>query len=131
MERDNYCFVCSKNNPKSLHLKFKNIGNNTVIAEFELEKEYEGYPNTVHGGILASILDDAMANTIFINNAPIYTVELNIQYLKRCFVKENLMVKAWIEKKYHRIIEAKGEITDLNGELRTIATGKYYIKGNL
>lgn len=131
MKKINYCFVCGKNNPKSLHLKFKNIGDNTVIAEFELEKEYEGYPNIIHGGILAAILDDAMANTIFTSNTLIYTVELNMKYLKRCFIEESLMVKAWIEKEYHRIVETRGEISDLNGGLRTIATGKYYVKGSL
>ena len=131
MEKVNYCFVCGKNNPRSLHLKFKNIDDNTVIAEFELEKEYEGYPNIVHGGILAAILDDAMANTIFTNNTAIYTVELNIKYLKRCFIKERLTTKAWIGKKYHRIVETRGEISDLNGELRTTAIGKYYVKGSL
>lgn len=68
MERSNYCFVCGKDNPKPLHLEFKNIGENTVITEFKLEKEYEGYPDIIHGGILAAILDDAMANTVIVNN---------------------------------------------------------------
>ena len=130
MERSNYCFVCGSDNPKSLHLEFKNIGKNTVITEFKLEKEYEGYPDIIHGGILAAILDDAMANTIIINNILIYTVELNVRYLKRCFVMENLQAKGWIEDVNHKIIETKGEIRSSSGELKVRAFGKYFIKNS-
>jgi acyl-coenzyme A thioesterase PaaI-like protein len=93
MERSNYCFVCGSDNLKLLHLEFTNIGKNTVITEFKLEKEYEGYSDIIHGGILAAILDDAMANTVIINNILIYAVELNVRYLKRCFVMKNLQAK--------------------------------------
>jgi acyl-coenzyme A thioesterase PaaI-like protein len=130
MERSNYCFVCGSDNPKSLHLEFKNIGKNTVITEFKLEKEYEGYPDIIHGGILAAILDDAMANTVIINNILIYTVELNVRYLKRCFVMENLQAKGWIEDVNHKIIETKGEIRSSSGELKVRAFGKYFIKNS-
>ena len=130
MERSNYCFVCGSDNPKSLHLEFKNIGKNTVITEFKLEKEYEGYPDIIHGGILAAILDDAMANTVIINNILIYTVELNVRYLKRCFVMENLQAKGWIEDVNHKIIETKGEIRSSSGELKVTSYGKYFIKNS-
>lgn len=128
MERANYCFVCGKDNPKSLHLTFDYIDNQTVIAEFSLEKEYEGYPDTLHGGILAAILDDAMANTVKLEGILIYTVELNIKYLRRSFVKEKLEVKGWIEAINHRIIDTKGEIKNLSGELKVLASGRYFIK---
>lgn len=128
MERANYCFVCGKDNPKSLHLEFKNTAQHTVTAFFKLEHEYEGYPNIIHGGILAAILDDAMANTVIIDNIPIYTVELNVKYIKRCLVLEDLQVKGWVKSMQHRIIETEGEIRNLEGDLKTIATGKYFIK---
>ncbi len=130
MERSNYCFVCGSDNLKLLHLEFTNIGKNTVITEFKLEKEYEGYSDIIHGGILAAILDDAMANTVIINNILIYTVELNVRYLKRCFVMENLQAKGWIEDVNHKIIETKGEIRSSNGELKVTAYGTYFIKNS-
>jgi uncharacterized protein (TIGR00369 family) len=128
MERANYCFVCGKDNPKSLHLNFDYIDNQTVIAEFSLDKEYEGYPDTLHGGILAAILDDAMANTVKLDGILIYTVELNIKYLRPSFVKEKLEVKGWIEAINHRIIDTKGEIKNLSGELKVLASGRYFVK---
>jgi uncharacterized protein (TIGR00369 family) len=128
MERANYCFVCGKDNPKSLHLNFDYIDNQTVIAEFSLEKEYEGYPDTLHGGILAAILDDAMANTVKLEGILIYTIELNIKYLRPSFVKERLEVKGWVEAINHRIIDTKGEIKNLSGELKVLASGRYFVK---
>jgi acyl-coenzyme A thioesterase PaaI-like protein len=130
MERFNYCFVCGSDNPKSLHLEFTNIGKNTVITELKLEKEYEGYSVIIHGGVLAAILDNAMANMVIINNILIYAVELNVRYLKRCFVMENLQAKGWIEDVNHKIIETKSKIRSSNGELKVTAYGKYFIKNS-
>ena len=101
-----------------LHLEFKNIGKNTVITEFKLEKEYEGYSDIIHGGILAVILDDAMAKMVIINNILIYVVELNVRYLKRCFVMKNLQAKGLTEDVNHKIVETKSKIRSSNGELK-------------
>ena len=113
-----------------LHLEFKNIGKNTVITEFKLEKEYEGYPDIIHGGILAAILDDAMAKMVIINNILIYVVELNVRYLKRCFVMKNLQAKGLTEDVNHKIVETKSKIRSSNGELKVTAYGKYFIKNS-
>jgi len=130
MERSNYCFVCGSDNLKLLHLEFTNIGKNTVITEFKLEKEYEGDSVIIHGGVLAAILDNAMANMVIINNILIYAVELNVRYLKRCFVMENLQAKGWIEDVNRKIIETKSKIRSSNGELKVTAYGKYFIKNS-
>ena len=57
----NYCFVCGMNNPDGMRLKFSlDEERQTFVCKFRLGKRYTGPPGHCHGGIIASILDDAM-----------------------------------------------------------------------
>ncbi len=124
----NNCFVCGKNNPKGLKLDIKKIGD-IATAEFTLGNNYEGYPNIIHGGILASILDDVMANTKFLDGFIVYTVELNVKYLKHCKVGEPLIAVGYPVSIVHNMLITKGEIKDPQGIVRVEGNGKYFIKG--
>jgi len=56
------CFVCDPTNPQGLRIPFfhdDEVG--AVVAEFRLGAERSGAPHYVHGGVLLSILDEAMA----------------------------------------------------------------------
>jgi uncharacterized protein (TIGR00369 family) len=56
------CFVCEASNPAGLRLPFfhdETAGE--VVAEFTLGARFSGAPNYLHGGIVLSVLDEAMA----------------------------------------------------------------------
>lgn len=122
------CFVCGKENPKGLKLDIK-IKDGITFAEFSLGHEYEGYPNIIHGGIIAAILDDMMANTKFLEGYILYTVELNVKYLKHCLVGEKLFAYGYPKEMNHNFFFAKGEIKGENDEVKAVGDGKYFIKG--
>lgn len=126
MKKANYCFVCSKTNPKGLHIKFKYVGD-IAVATFTLEREYEGYPGIAHGGILAAILDDAMGNVKYVQGYAAYTIEMYIRYIKPVYIGEELIVRGWIRDIHHKIVSAAGDIQDKNGVIKTRAKAKYYI----
>ena len=57
----NFCFACGKNNPQGMHLNFvHDKKRNCFVCRFRLGKRYTGPPGHCHGGIIATILDDAM-----------------------------------------------------------------------
>lgn len=63
------CFACGRNNPFGLHLEwFNNYDQQQVEATFELDDKYCSYPGTVHGGIVATILDETSGRAILLNN---------------------------------------------------------------
>ena len=63
------CFGCGKNNPFGLKLQwFNNYEKKQVETEFELDDNYCSYPGTVHGGIVATILDETSGRAIMLNN---------------------------------------------------------------
>lgn len=63
------CFACGKNNPFGLHLEwFNDYENKQVEAEFMLNDNYCSYPGTMHGGIIATILDETSGRAVLLNN---------------------------------------------------------------
>jgi uncharacterized protein (TIGR00369 family) len=79
----NYCFVCGMNNPDGMRLKFTlDEDRNTFLCRFRLSKRYTGPPGHTHGGIIASILDDAMGKVNKLQNVIALTKEMTVEYLK-------------------------------------------------
>jgi len=58
----NYCFACGANNPDGMRLRFTyDEERGCFVCRFRLGKRYTGPPGHCHGGIIATILDEAMA----------------------------------------------------------------------
>ncbi|MDJ0753157.1 MAG: PaaI family thioesterase [Ardenticatenaceae bacterium] len=77
-----YCFVCGRKNPRGLYLRFEDNGKNEVYTSFNLSEAYQSYPGVVHGGIVASILDELVARVSMIDDHHHFmmSVKLQIKY---------------------------------------------------
>jgi hypothetical protein len=53
------CFVCGQRNPCGLRLRFRQDGAR-VVADFTGDVAHQGFPGVLHGGVLASILDETL-----------------------------------------------------------------------
>ena len=49
-------------------------------AEFIPETHHQGYDGVTHGGIIYSLLDDVMANCLFLRGVRAYTAKCAIRY---------------------------------------------------
>jgi uncharacterized protein (TIGR00369 family) len=82
MQKNN-CFVCGQNNPDGMRLKFTlDEPRQTFVCKFRLSKRYTGPPGHCHGGIIASILDDAMGKVNKLRHVVALTKEMTVEYLK-------------------------------------------------
>jgi len=82
MQKNN-CFVCGQNNPEGMRLKFiLDEDRQTFVCKFRLGKRYTGPPGHCHGGIIASILDDAMGKVNKLHHVVALTREMTVEYLK-------------------------------------------------
>ena len=61
-----HCFVCGLENSYGLKLAFYKDGPDKVICNYTVPHYYEGYPGVVHGGIVTSILDEAVGLQFFV-----------------------------------------------------------------
>jgi uncharacterized protein (TIGR00369 family) len=90
----NYCFVCGMNNPDGMRLKFLlDDERQTFVCKFRLSKRYTGPPGHCHGGIIASILDDAMGKVNKLHHVVALTKEMTVEYLKPVPLHRTLRVE--------------------------------------
>ncbi|MBI3976265.1 MAG: PaaI family thioesterase [Armatimonadetes bacterium] len=87
------CFVCGPANPIGLHLHFQEEGEG-VAAEFVPGELYIGYEGLIHGGLIAAVLDDALANIWAWRGQPAVTVRLSVRFRKPVRPGERLRVFA-------------------------------------
>jgi uncharacterized protein (TIGR00369 family) len=79
----NICFACGPDNPEGMRLKFVlDEKRQTFVCRFRLSKRYTGPPGHCHGGIIATILDDAMGKVNKLHNVVALTREMTVEYLK-------------------------------------------------
>jgi acyl-coenzyme A thioesterase PaaI-like protein len=105
LQDDNYCFVCGEKNPFGLRLKFS-FYNGKATAEFVPQKVHQGYKDIVHGGIITTILDEAMVKAALMQGIHAMSAELTVRFRNILFTGEKTVVEALIEKMNRKIIDA-------------------------
>jgi len=125
MQRNN-CFVCGMNNPDGMRLKFTlDEERQTFVCKFRLGKRYTGPPGHCHGGIIASILDDAMGKVNKLHHVVAVTKEMTVEYLKPVPLQMPLRVEGHgIEVHGRRHVNA-AEIMNEQGEVLARSTGVF------
>jgi acyl-coenzyme A thioesterase PaaI-like protein len=103
------CFVCGIQNATGLRVQFRREGER-VVADFLPEEAFQGFPGVVHGGILASLLDEALSRTALLYGEWVMTGRLEIRYRQPAAVGQLLRVSAEIEQRRARMVTARGEI---------------------
>ena len=76
----NRCFVCGPANPGGLNVRFRLDADDVCRAEFTPGAVHVGYDGVTHGGIIFSLLDDVMANYIFLRGERCYTAKAEVRY---------------------------------------------------
>jgi uncharacterized protein (TIGR00369 family) len=91
----NYCFVCGKDNPDSMKLRFTyDEERDCFVCRFRLGKRYTGPPGHAHGGIIATILDEAMGKVNKLRHVVAVTSEMTVNYLKPVPLRQPLRVES-------------------------------------
>jgi len=113
------CFICGRNNPLGLYMKFFDNGENEVYSEYTVPEHYQGYPGIVHGGILAAMLDEAVARVSMIGDHHhlMMSVKLEVKYRQPTPTETPLRVVGRIVKLRGRLGEAVGGIYLPDGTL--------------
>src|SRR3954447_24962554 len=117
------CLVCGRSNPHGLHLSL-HVDETTgvVTTTFTPTADHIGFEGIVHGGLLATVLDEAMVwAATWAGKRFCVAGELNTRFRAGAAPGKLLFVEAKVESIRSRLIETVGTITDEDG--RTVATG--------
>jgi len=125
-QQKNYCFACGKNNPEGMHLRFSyDEETKRCVSRFRLGRRYTGPPGHAHGGVIATILDEAMGKVNKIHNVVALTSEISVQYLKPVPLNKPLRVEArGVSVRGRRHINA-AEILNQRGEMLASSRGTF------
>jgi acyl-coenzyme A thioesterase PaaI-like protein len=123
LEDDGYCFVCGPRNPVGLKLNF-NFNGKTIRTEFTPEKIHQGYLNIVHGGIITTLLDEAMVKLAIAMDMPAITAQMDIRLRKTLNIGETVKIEAWILKTTKKLLDASAKAVTENNVVIADARGK-------
>jgi uncharacterized protein (TIGR00369 family) len=124
----NYCFACGKNNPEGMRLRFTyDEERDCFISRFRLGKRYTGPPGHCHGGIIATILDEAMGKVNKLRNVVAVTSEITVNYLKPVPLNKPLRVESREVKVKGRRHVNMAEILNQKGEALARSRGLFIV----
>jgi uncharacterized protein (TIGR00369 family) len=103
------CFACGVDNPIGLKIQFT-VDGDVCTAEFTPDENHVGFSDTVHGGIIYTILDDVTANILYQQGRKAHTAKCEIRYRQPVRVGDKLSLRGWIENERRRLIVLKGEV---------------------
>jgi len=121
---NNYCFCCGPDNPEGMHLQFTlDEERRTFVCDFVLSKRYTGPPGHCHGGVIATILDDAMGKVNKLRNVVAVTKEMTVEYLKPVPLHKPLRVEGREVSVHGRQHINAAEIRNEQGEVLARSQG--------
>src|ERR1700758_5054675 len=120
----NYCFACGKNNSEGMRLRFSyDEDRDSFVCRFRLGKRYTGPPGHCHGGIIATILDEAMGKVNKLRHVVALTSQITVDYLKPVPLNRPLRVESREVKVKGREHVNMAEILNQKGEVLARSRG--------
>ena len=121
------CFVCGSDNPGGLQLRYECGVDGTVNATWTPTNMCEGFRGIVHGGIVSTVLDEAMSKAVFATNCQALTCELRVRFRHHVTVGEPLRISGWVVSRQKRKITAEASLCTLDGKERAQAWATFLV----
>ena len=122
----NFCFACGKNNPEGMRLRFSyDEERDCFLCRFRLTKRYTGPPGHAHGGIIATILDEAMGKVNKLRHVVALTSSITVDYLKPVPLNQPLRVESREVSVHGRYHTNEAEILNQKGEVLARSKGRF------
>ena len=118
----NHCFGCGLANPAGLRLKFFTDAEQNIVCHVRLARRFVGPPGHAHGGIIATLLDEAMSKSNRARGILAVTGRLEVHYLRPVPLSVPLTLTARHVSTHGRANQCEARLADAAGKV--LATGK-------
>jgi len=126
LETNGNCFVCGENNPNGLRLSFEiDKEKQTLKTMFVASPTFQGWDGIVHGGILSTLLDEAMAKLVYELGYQAVTASIEIKFKKPAPILEPLLVHGEVTEVSRRLIRAKARIAKNDGTILAVGMSTF------
>jgi len=113
LEDDRMCFCCGERNPIGLKLAFETTPEGRLRTVWRPKREHVGFKDLIHGGLVATVLDEVMARVIFDRGVPGVTASMETKLLLPVRAGRDYRFEAWIVRERSRTVETEAEAVDV------------------
>jgi uncharacterized protein (TIGR00369 family) len=116
-----HCFVCGVENDFGLRLNFFETNSGEVVVDTVIPDRFQGYPGVVHGGIVASLVDEVLGRVHMgedpENSRFMYTLKLSVHYRKPVPTNTPIRIIGQAAKSKSKTATSTAKILDQDGHL--------------
>ncbi len=118
------CFACGDRNEQGLRLVFRREGDR-ICADFTPNPHHQGFPGVLHGGIIATLLDETMGRTGALRREWLITGKLDIRYRLPAPIDQPVRVWGQIAQERTGAVDAIGAVELTDGTVVAEARGLF------
>jgi acyl-coenzyme A thioesterase PaaI-like protein len=107
-----HCFVCGSENQVGLHISFTEVPGDGCRAEYTARAEHEGWPEVIHGGILFTLMDEAVAWATIYAGLRAVTAKAEVRYRVPARVGMPLVIRARLTAPPRRTVQTRAEVRE-------------------
>ncbi|MCK5740131.1 PaaI family thioesterase [bacterium] len=122
---DGSCFACGAANETGLHLVFRlDLNQKTAATDTVLDERFNGWKGIAHGGIISTMLDEAMVYACITEKKMVATANLSIKFRAPVAVGKPLHIEGQVVQSRKRIMKARATLR-FEGEVLAEAEGTF------
>ena len=109
------CIVCGPDHPHGLRIRYETGAGGTVAATWVPTSAWEGFRGIVHGGIVTTVLDEAMSKAVAAAGHRALTGELRVRFRRPVEPGKELRIHAWVAGRRRTLIDTEATLTAPDG----------------
>ncbi|HXW75806.1 MAG TPA: PaaI family thioesterase [Candidatus Eremiobacteraceae bacterium] len=121
---DRRCFACGPDNPHGIHMVFE-YGDATSRCRIEPRPDFGGWSNIMHGGIVATLLDEAMAHAAIAAGVRAVTARIEVRFRKPVPTDRALVVEGKVVGRRGRVLEIEATLSTEAGDVVAQAHSRF------
>jgi len=127
LDKDRGCFVCGPHNDTGLQADFSfDAEQQRSFCRLTIDERFQGWTAVVHGGVIASLLDEACIYAGRSLAETLVTAELAVRYRKPVPVGQEVTVAGEVLERRRKVLKVRAQL-EVNGELHAEADAKIFL----
>jgi len=109
LEDDAMCFCCGAKNPIGLRLHFEETSDGRMRTIWTPRKEHQGFKDIVHGGLVATVLDEVMVRLLYLRGIEAVTAGMETKLIRPLQWGTPYRFEGWIVRDRGRAVITEAE----------------------
>jgi acyl-coenzyme A thioesterase PaaI-like protein len=112
LDDDAYCFCCGRENPIGLKLAFEETQEGRMRTLWTPRKEHQGFKDIVHGGLVATVLDEVMVRFLYLRDIHAVTGAMETKLIRPLKWGSTYRFEGWIAQDRGKAVVTEAEAFD-------------------